>query len=284
MTGLIDEIIRDASDGASSVSTLLRRMKVAAARLKLPDAIQWIEHELNGYPPDMKLPEYRCIGGVPQAHFANRGWQNIALGDDPKWNAMYSIALFNVSIAEVEAHLDGEPTLRLTLMEELERIAVSQYHGVDKVAVCVGRGKMHDILNGVRNRALDWALALDAAGVTGEGMSFTVEEKKAAASVTIHNNHLTLSGTGNRAYLNSTDNSVNSISENVFGNIRTEIEQKVTDPAARIALTEAVSAMEKAEAGSSIFAKAYARFVGLAADHLGLLAFATPLLEHMLPK
>lgn len=282
MPGLIDEIIRDASDGQASVSTLLRRMKVAASRLRLTDAIEWVDHELNGYPDATELPSYRCLNGVPQAHFASRGWVNIALGDDPEWNRMYSIAFFNASIAEAEAHLDGEATLRLTLMEELERTAVSQYPGVDKVAVCISRGKMHDILNGVRNRVLDWALALDAAGVTGEGMSFSAQEKSAAATVSITTNNVTVSGPGSRANVGSTDNSTNTITGDVFGNIRTQIAQQVADPAERRALNDAVFDMERSEARSSSFAKAYAKFVGLAADHAGLLTFAMPLLASMM--
>ena len=56
MSGLIEELVSDASDATKPVSQLLRRMKVAAVRLKLDDLEAWVEHELNGYAPGKAVP------------------------------------------------------------------------------------------------------------------------------------------------------------------------------------------------------------------------------------
>ena len=63
--GLIAEIQHDASTDTTSVRQLLRRMKIAASKLKLGELEEWVEHELGGYPDDAQLPSYRVIGGVP---------------------------------------------------------------------------------------------------------------------------------------------------------------------------------------------------------------------------
>jgi hypothetical protein len=47
----------------------------------------------------------------------------------------------------------------------------------------IGGSGIAGILDAVRNRILDWALALEAQGVLGEGMTFSIQEKQAAASV-----------------------------------------------------------------------------------------------------
>jgi len=47
--GLITEIQREAIDSTSSVSGLLRKVKLAAAKLKLDNLATWVDLELNGY-------------------------------------------------------------------------------------------------------------------------------------------------------------------------------------------------------------------------------------------
>lgn len=49
MTGLIHEIQADALDQTIPVSTLLRKVKVAAAKLNIATDMKWVERELNGY-------------------------------------------------------------------------------------------------------------------------------------------------------------------------------------------------------------------------------------------
>ena len=52
----------------------------------------------------------------------------------------------------------------------------------------IGRNQVATILDAVRTKILDWSLQLEADGVTGEGMTFSVEEKqKAQSSITIEN-------------------------------------------------------------------------------------------------
>jgi hypothetical protein len=51
-TSLIDELQLDASNGAVSVSGLLRKALMVAAKLELSNIPEWINKELSGYSPD----------------------------------------------------------------------------------------------------------------------------------------------------------------------------------------------------------------------------------------
>lgn len=61
MNGLIIEIQKSCLDENVSVEALLRRVKLAAAKLKLGDLESWVDSELNGY--DGELPPHR-VGGI----------------------------------------------------------------------------------------------------------------------------------------------------------------------------------------------------------------------------
>jgi hypothetical protein len=46
--------------------------------------------------------------------------------------------------------------------------------------------KLHGILDEIRNRVLRWAVALDKAGIRGDGLTFTGAEKEKAHSMVFH--------------------------------------------------------------------------------------------------
>lgn len=204
MPNLIEEIQRDASNDSIPASQLLRRMKIAASKLRLTELGEWVEHELQGYPDEENLPAYRVLGGVPMAFNRFRGWGMMQLGPDESMNISFSVILYTSSISEVEAHAGSSGPLYLSYPEFLERACVQSQPGLDKIALSVDQGKFRTILSAVRNRALDWALAVEEAGVAGVGFSFTAEERIAAQNVT--NN---IYGNNARINQNSNDSSVN---------------------------------------------------------------------------
>jgi hypothetical protein len=61
MPTIIEQLQIDAADPAVPVTTLLRRAKIAAAKLRLERLEQWMELELQGYPDE--TPEYRTTFG-----------------------------------------------------------------------------------------------------------------------------------------------------------------------------------------------------------------------------
>ncbi len=207
MVGLIEEIQRDASTDSVSVAQLLRRMKIAASKLRLVELGEWVGHELGGYPETLGLPEYRRLVGVPCGFSRFHGWRVMALGPDETVNRAFSVCNFSGSIAEVEAMAAKGEDVLLSFPEFLERMSIQMNLGTEKIGISIGHAKFVAILSAVRDKILDWALALEEAGVTGCGMTFTQEDRSAALVVT---NHIY----GNNARINhaSTDSSINSSS------------------------------------------------------------------------
>lgn len=63
--------IQDAAvSGTESITTLLRRCKVLAARLGSIEFGDWVERELNGYTDKEQLPSYRVVRVRSLGHFA----------------------------------------------------------------------------------------------------------------------------------------------------------------------------------------------------------------------
>jgi len=77
MATIIEQIQRDALDENVSVSSLLRRMKFAAAKLNLGAVEDWVEQELSGYQSAESVPAYRIIYGRPMSQNPVRGWEQI---------------------------------------------------------------------------------------------------------------------------------------------------------------------------------------------------------------
>ncbi|MCY0853144.1 hypothetical protein [Cupriavidus sp. D39] len=67
---LIRSIQAEAIEAATSVSSLLRKCKLLAARLDHAQLAQWVEQELNGYPDDADLPAYRVTRAYSYGNFA----------------------------------------------------------------------------------------------------------------------------------------------------------------------------------------------------------------------
>jgi hypothetical protein len=60
---LLREIQLAATDGSTDISTVLRKVKILAARLHNVEFIEWVNRELNGYTgvEVADLPPYRII-------------------------------------------------------------------------------------------------------------------------------------------------------------------------------------------------------------------------------
>jgi hypothetical protein len=58
---IVNELIDDVSNGKTDLTQILIKAKVLAHKLKFQELGDWTEHELNGYPDEEKLPDYRIV-------------------------------------------------------------------------------------------------------------------------------------------------------------------------------------------------------------------------------
>jgi hypothetical protein len=76
MTDLAD-LLERIQDGAISstvpITELLRLCQVLGSRIGSDEVGEWVQNELNGYPVDAELPEYRVLRGLAMGHFIGPG-------------------------------------------------------------------------------------------------------------------------------------------------------------------------------------------------------------------
>ena len=184
MTGLVEEIQAQAIDSNSSVCDLLRKVKLAAVKLKLDEAAEWVERELTGYTKAEDVPEYRIIQGTIFSHTRFHG--QMALSGDPETVIKLSTQHLFEPIASLESLVDDKSgdTLMIKLDERITH-RINKFNGGPHHPIYIHftSSVIVTIIDRVRNMILDWAVGLEKQGIMGEGISFSVAEKEKAAAV-----------------------------------------------------------------------------------------------------
>lgn len=183
MSGLINEIQRSCLDDTIHVESLLRRVKLAASKLKLGSLENWVDSELNGYSGE--LPEHRILHGQPAGWNPYNGWIPIQTAD-----AFMADLLSTARVAQSIGGLrdlieNGDGGLyHFPLPPELIiKINEMMNFQTARIVVQIPRGGIVGILDSVRNRVLDWAIEMERNGVIGEGFSFDAQEVESAKAV-----------------------------------------------------------------------------------------------------
>jgi AbiTii-like protein len=204
---LVQELQTQALDARVPVTDLLRKSKVVASKLNVTDLLAWVEYELNGYPDEADIPDYREIRGVARALNPKRGWLKIEF-EDREFEERISTQKSRQPISEIEEMTGpGDGDLTFTLSSALSR-GTLRYASDPRIFV--SRSQIVRIVDAVRNRILDWALALEKRGVLGDGLTFSPDEKARAATVsynvtqTIYGHHVAAAGniTGGKITMN----------------------------------------------------------------------------------
>jgi hypothetical protein len=192
---LFDEI-QDEILSSVPLSTVLRKAKVLAYRLKNQEFKDWVEHELNGYDDQSSLPEYREISTHSLGNFINSGWKMtdvpIPTNNIPRElrETVNEVHLVQ-GIKQLESHLDtlGQskqdtlaiqwPANLLPLLNE-RVLATMNCIGAWRV---ISKGQITGIIENTRNRLLTFILELAelypddaAAGFSAAGKNIPDEQ------------------------------------------------------------------------------------------------------------
>jgi hypothetical protein len=284
---LVEQLQIEAINAEIPVSQLLRRVKLAAVKLKLGSVAEWVDQELNGYDGD--VPEYRWVVGSPNAHNPFRGW--IPISTDVNSMALISRLPVQQSVSSLEALLEGEGSIFFQYGPQLVEWINSgtDFGGFPRMGLRVDRSTISGMIDRVRGQVLDWAIELEQAGIMGSGVSFSPQEQEKASKVAIsigefHGNFNSgdLTGQGTRVNFESTDNSTNTVAggSQLFPEIEDAL-KGVKDDERRAELIALVHEMKAAE-GKATFSAIYQKFVAAAADHITLLAPFIPALTALL--
>ena len=167
---LIEQIQQEAVDSKSDLGALLRKCKVLGARLGSRPLEDWLIWESDGYPEGVEVPSYRILPAQLKGHFAGPFGSGIRNAPIPlvclpeKARQAWQNFRCRQSIASIEEILKrrdggaftvGTGDLAVVLGTEV-------YQGQNCVQAWgeVGVAQLVEILNAVRNRILDFVLAV----------------------------------------------------------------------------------------------------------------------------
>ena len=179
---MLDDIRSDLITESASVSNTLRKAKILASELGLPEFREWVDSELNGYPEDAKLPSYRRSGTHNLGTFTgsfNRMTENVIL---PTYNLPSPVKefaenlIFYQGVGELERMLSQEveqfnrawPQEFVMLARNVTQMAdgmilVSAYQPILPSNIA-------GVLDNVKNKLLNFMLGLQENNVTSESL------------------------------------------------------------------------------------------------------------------
>lgn len=158
----LDQLRKDAADVGVSVTNVLRRAKIVAARAGDSEMIVWLDRELAGYPDGKQggctPPNWRRVRGLIRGFNPYHGWQPIDFGGWPEIETLEWM-LVGHAVAEVEKLAVGKGDAQRPLD------ALARFVGV-KVALIIPRTQFVTILEHIRTQVIDWTIGLESRGFT----------------------------------------------------------------------------------------------------------------------
>lgn len=189
---LVQELQRDAIGSQVPTSELLRKALVVARKLEIPEFRDWISLEIQGYPDGEKTPGYRMVYGELIALNPVRGPIPVYIQSDEVADIITRYP-FSEPISKIEdlvAETGNQPHARISrefphgaLQMLREMMTISHDY---PLYYATGAAQLKALLHHVRNTIFDWSLKLEEDGITGEGLSFSREEKQMAAQNNYH--------------------------------------------------------------------------------------------------
>ncbi len=186
---LVLQLQAKAVDPEISVSELLRFAKLIATKLGQSDALKWIDRELDGYMgcKQEDTPAYRKITGVLKAKNPYLGWKDVQF-ENAQLAKDCCYASLGTQVGLIEKELSqsdkGRVHLVFNMDPEIKKLLTDYIKPKMDVNLFLSESQLWGVLDAVRNLILNWTLDLEKAGVLGEGLMFTKEEKMEAATVT----------------------------------------------------------------------------------------------------
>lgn len=166
---LLNEIINALSSHESSLTGALLKTKVLLHQIGHKELVEWVNHELNGYPHDQELPEYRILPAQVLANMANPAYQvsshPIPLGHlDKDIRERFETAKMYQSLAVLEKlTADEDGFLESPIPMEYNGIfgkSLANGYKIQRVWSSIGKPDVAQIFVQVRSRLLDFVLEL----------------------------------------------------------------------------------------------------------------------------
>jgi len=190
MATLVLDLQKDSLDKTVSTTDLLRKALMVARKLRVTNLVEWLTHELNGYPDGTEIPAYRKLKGELKVYNPYHGWIPLTIA-----NAAHAELLSERGTSQAISELDrisngDSDAVYIRLPPSVGRSLMKGMEFPMEPALFLSKTQIHGLVDKVRNAVLEWALSLEEQGIMGEGMSFSQEEQRQAGSVTLNVQHL----------------------------------------------------------------------------------------------
>jgi len=194
---LVNEL--QVSAESDDVLTVLRKAKRLASKLEQNDIAEWLQAEQNGYTDHGAVPDYRRVNTV--LAFNTNGLLPAGFGklmhgvkDLPKCGYEFPFPVV-AGISTVQIWVSNRAKgvyFPIEAGSEQSRMIREAYRFDPAYASQItflfhlNSSEIMAIPERIDDRVLDWALALERAKITGEGMTFSEQEKQLAHNVTFN--------------------------------------------------------------------------------------------------
>ncbi len=182
---LLDEIITVLGNEQASLTDALLKTKILLHQIGKKELIEWVNNELNGYPDEAEIPQYRVLRSIVLANFANLRFRAeahpIPLGhlDAEKRKWLESTCMRDPLTVLQQMCASNEGMMRHIPMELHFGLRKGLAHGIEiERAWChISSHDIAGILFQVRSRLLDFLLELkETLGETTELRIATKEQ------------------------------------------------------------------------------------------------------------
>lgn len=178
------------------VLTVLRKTKRLASKLNRKDISDWLQAEQSGYENKKDIPSYRLV----RASLSMKTNGYIPAGYGQLKDGIEELSGFginpNLSITDpisdilswVESIANGHgiyfPIDRAMDVDRYVRQHVNpMFQHQVSFLLHLNEAQIKAIPEGIKNKVLDWACALEEAGVKGDGQSFDDKEKRIGQNI-----------------------------------------------------------------------------------------------------
>tara|TARA_R110002012_G_scaffold108009_1_gene250293 strand:- start:8460 stop:9386 length:927 start_codon:yes stop_codon:yes gene_type:complete len=208
---LISQIINELIDNEKSLNGALLKTKVLASRIQNAELLNWVSNELSGYQSTNELPDYRkniqtyLRGNYLNGHTKYTNQPIPTIGMDKMFQDNLQSASFLESISALENLNISNDSSNLTMPLRAEIVGLIQENWVNmgnpylqlmNVSKIIGKNSIVQVLSKVRNKLLDFMLAIDQE--FGDLTEITdLKDKKSEISTIMNHTIINNSGDGN---------------------------------------------------------------------------------------
>lgn len=167
---LIDDLISSLSREKPKLTDALMQTKVLLYRLGRKDLAEWVNRELNGYPNDVQVPEYRVLhahikGVVTNGYhrYNSHPLPTLHLKEETRKRFEHLEMRESISTLEDLAEKDQGGLSRPIPLEfnQFFDEAITDGYEVERAWCEIGLGQVGQILTQIRSRLLDFVLELN---------------------------------------------------------------------------------------------------------------------------